>query len=317
MVFVMRVVVAGGAGFIGHNVVLYLFERGFDVVVVDSFERASPIGVRRLEEIGVRIVRADVRNTGVISRIVGDADFVVHAAAYVSVEESFEKPELYIENNVLSILSIARACLRAGIPMIYLSSAAVYGEPIELPIRETHPTNPISPYGLSKLFGEQILDLYSRYGLKSVILRLFNVYGPGQTGSYTGVITKFIMNALRREKLVIYGDGEQTRDFIHVKDVAKAIELAIERQVYGEKINIASGKPVTIKRLAEIIREIVCRECPIEYQPPRPGDIKHSYADISKAYKLLGFKPQIELEEGLKELIDSMKCYGLFDIDYI
>jgi len=311
VVFGMRVIVTGGAGFIGHNIALYLYEKGFDVVVVDSFERASPIGVKRIVEAGLEIVKADVRNTEVVSRIVRDADFVIHTAAYVSVEESMSRPELYIENNVLSTLAVARICLEARVPVIYISSAAVYGEPIELPITESHPINPISPYGLSKLFGEQILDLYSRYGLESIILRLFNVYGIGQTGSYAGVITRFITNALRGEKLVIYGDGEQTRDFIHVRDVARAIELAIKRQVYGEKINIASGKPVTIKRLAEIIREIACRECPIEYQPPRLGDIRHSYADISKARRILGFEPSISLEEGIKELIDSMKRYCL------
>jgi len=308
--FDVRVVITGGAGFIGHNIALHLHHRGYTVTVLDSFERASPIGVERIKEAGLDVVRADARDAETVLKLAKRADYVVHAAAYVSVEESMVKPELYIENNVLSTLAVARACLEAGVPVIYLSSAAVYGNPVELPIKESHPTNPISPYGLSKLFSEQLLDFYSRYGLKSTVLRLFNVYGPGQTSSYAGVVAKFVASALKREKLVIYGSGLQTRDFIHVRDVARAVELAMEKQVYREKFNIASGKPVTIRELAEIVRRIACRECPVEYRPPRPGDIEHSYADISKAVRVLGFKPQIELEEGLRELVEFAKRYG-------
>jgi len=307
----MRVVITGGAGFVGHNVALYLLGRGYDVLVVDGLERASPLGIRRLKDVGVDVIRADVGDLLRVPELVRGVDFLVHAAAYVSVKESMEKPELYMENNVLSTLAVARVCLRFNVPVIYLSSAAVYGEPLELPIAETHPTNPTSPYGLSKLFGEQILELYSRYGLRSVALRLFNVYGPGQIDSYAGVITRFIKNALKGSELVIYGDGGQTRDFIHVRDVAKAVELTMEKQVYGGKFNIASGRPTTINELAKIVGEVVRERYSIRYEPPRSGDIRHSYADISKARKVLGFEPSITLEKGIKELVDIMRHYEL------
>ncbi|QOJ79344.1 SDR family NAD(P)-dependent oxidoreductase [Infirmifilum lucidum] len=299
------VIVTGGAGFIGHNVALFLATKGYEVIVVDTLERASRQSVEKLRARDLPILQLDVRDRAAIGKAIRGADFVVHAAAYVSVEESLEKPELYMENNVLGTLSVARACLEAGVPLVYLSSAAVYGDPERLPIDEGHPTKPLSPYGLSKLFGEEVLKLYGRYGLEYVVLRLFNVYGPGQTSSYAGVITRFVERAVRRQSLIIYGDGTQTRDFIHVGDVARAVGLALERKPFGEKINIASGRPVSINELASIVRRLACEECGVEYAPPRPGDIKHSYADIRKAQSLLGFQPSISLEDGLRDLLIS------------
>jgi len=297
------VVITGGAGFIGHNVALFLKERGHTVTLVDTLERASPLALERLRRAGLPVIRADVRSRAAVADVARGADLVVHAAAYVSVEESVEKPELYMENNVLGALSVARACLEAGVPLLYFSSASVYGEPQRLPIDESHPTKPLSPYGLSKLFGEQILELYRGQGLEYTIFRLFNVYGPGQTSSYAGVVTRFIERALAGEKLTIYGDGTQTRDFVHVTDVARAVELVLEKGASGEVFNIASGKPTTINELALLVRKLACPDCGVEYQPPRPGDIKHSYADISKARKTLGFEPKIGLEDGLRDLI--------------
>ncbi len=306
-----KVVITGGAGFIGHNVALLLASDGYEVIVVDTLERASRQSVEKLKAEGVPILQLDVRDRVAIERAIRGADFAVHAAAYVSVEESLEKPELYMENNVLGTLSVARACLEAGVPLLYLSSAAVYGDPEKLPIDESHPTKPLSPYGLSKLFGEEVLELYGRHGLEYVIFRLFNVYGPGQTSSYAGVITRFVERAVKRQALTIYGDGTQTRDFVHVRDVARAVELALKRKPFGEKINIASGRPVSINELALIVKRLACEDCRIEYAPPRPGDIKHSYADIRKAQSLLGFQPSISLEEGLRDLILSYMRHGV------
>jgi len=304
---VLRVAITGGAGFIGHNLALYLAGRGYSVTVIDTLERATPLAVKRLSEAGIPVLRVDARDLHGLLSIVRGVDYVVHSAAYVSVGESMEKPELYMDNNVQSTLSVARACLKAGVPVLYFSSAAVYGEPVKLPIPEDHPLKPLSPYGLSKLFGEEILELYSRQGLRYLTLRLFNVYGPGQSPSYAGVVSRFIECALRGSKLVIYGDGLQTRDFIHVVDVARAVELAIQRQVYGEVLNIGSGKPVSIRELAEVVRKHACPECPVEHQPPRPGEIRHSHADISRARRILGYQPTITLEEGVRELVEYYK----------
>lgn len=299
----MKVVVTGGAGFVGHNLAAYLLERGYSVVVFDNLERSSPLALRRIKELGVPLVKSDVRDSATLESAARGADLVVHAAAYISVEESVLKPELYFENNVLGTLSVARVCSRLGVPVVYLSSAAVYGEPVKLPVSEDHPTRPLSPYGLSKLFGEEVLALYGRSGLKYVVLRLFNVYGPGQRGEYAGVIAKFLESALSKRNLIIYGDGSQTRDFVHVEDVARVVELAALKEAYGEVFNVGSGKPVAINALAELVRRLACAECEVEYRAPRPGDVKHSYADITKARRTLGFEPKVSLEEGLADLI--------------
>jgi len=231
----------------------------------------------------------------------------VHAAAYVSVCESMRKPALYFRNNVEGTANVAKACLDSGVKlMIYLSSAAVYGEPVSLPISETHPTNPTSPYGLSKLMGEELVRFYSKYGLKHVILRLFNVYGLGQSKAYAGVVTRFIERAVKGLPPIIYGDGEQTRDFIHVRDVSEAVEQILEKGVVNETFNVGSGIPTKIKDLAELVMNIVKLNREPIYRKPRVGDIKHSYADISKAENLIDFKPKVNLNEGLKELIESI-----------
>jgi len=211
-----------------------------------------------------------------------------------------------LKNNVLGTASIAKACLNKGVKLlIYLSSAAVYGEPVNPPISEMHPMNPISPYGLSKLIGEEVVRFYSKYGLKHVILRLFNVYGPGQSKAYAGVVTRFIERAVKGLPPIIYGNGEQTRDFIHVNDVSEAIKQTIERSVVNETFNIGSGTPTKIKDLANLVMEVAKLNCEPIYRKPRVGDIKHSYADISKAEKLIDFKPKVNLNEGLKELVKA------------
>jgi len=199
----LRIAITGGAGFIGHNLALYLSERGYEVAVIDTLERATPFAMRRLRSAGIPIYRINVRELRGSLSSVGYIDFIVHSAAYVSVEESLSNPELYFENNAMTTLSIARLCTEKGIPLVYFSSAAVYGEPSKLPVGEDHPLDPISPYGLSKLFGEEILKLYSKFGLKHTILRLFDVYGPGQSSSYAGVVSRFIESALKGSDLTV------------------------------------------------------------------------------------------------------------------
>ncbi|AFL66439.1 NAD-dependent epimerase/dehydratase family protein [Desulfurococcus amylolyticus] len=301
----MRILITGGAGFIGHNLALFLGEKGFDVVVFDSFERASRIAVGRLEAARIPVVRGDVRSFNGCQGF----DVVVHAAAYVSVPESFEKPAEYIDNNVTGTARVAYVCGRAGARIIYLGSAAVYGEPVRLPIPEEHPVNPLSPYGLSKYLGELVLQRFSRfYGFKYVALRLFNVYGPGQNPSYAGVVTVFAERALRGEPLVVYGDGSQTRDFIYVGDVARIILGFIERDLFDNTVyNIGTGKPTTINQLARGIARLAGRDgVEIVYEKERPGDIRHSYADIRKLLSRINieFTP---LEEGLRHVLNSIR----------
>jgi len=300
----MRVLVTGGAGFIGHNVAIYLAHRGFDVTVYDTLERSSGDAVRMLRDAGIPIYRRDVREWHDLRGY----DVVVHCAAYVDVTESFARPKEYFENNVIGTASIAKAASDAGAFFIYISSASVYGNPVKIPISEDHPLRPISPYGASKAMGEQVVELYSSiYGLKYVILRLFNVYGPGQNPAYAGVISRFIESAINRTPPRIYGDGSQTRDFIYVEDVARAIELSIVKQPHSQIFNIGSGKHISILELARLIMRLADIEGEPVFDEPRPGDIKHSCANIEKARKILGFEPQTTLEEGIKKLLDTYK----------
>jgi len=285
----VRVEVTDGAGFVGSHVAAYLAVRGFRVVAVDNLERAS--AVRRLEEVGVPLVVGDVRRVDL-----QPADAVVDAA-YINVEESWERPYDYVWNNAAATARVAKQCAETGARLIYISSAAVYGEPQRLPIDENHPTKPLSPYGLSKLAGEQVAQMLAS---GAAVLRLFNVYGPGQTGPYAGVVSKFIERAKRGLPPVIYGDGTQTRDFIHVSDVARLVEVVLDRGAAGV-YNVGTGRAVSIRELAAIVMRLAGLGGEPLYAPPRPGDVKHSAADVSKA-KSLGWQPQMPLEKGLRRL---------------
>lgn len=300
----MRVLITGGAGFIGHSVAIHLKSRSYDVAVLDNLRRASGYAIERLKECRIPLAKGDVLSAEMLRRVLASVDVVVHAAAYISVEESVQRPALYIKNNVAGTASVAAACLQQGVKLlVYISSAAVYGNPVALPIDEFHPTNPISPYGLSKLMGEEVVRFYAQQGLRYVILRLFNVYGPGQSSPYAGVVTHFIKRVCRGEPPIVYGDGRQTRDFIHVSDVAEAVRLTIERGIENEVLNIGTGRPTSIRELAELVIKLANPSLKPIFTRPRPGDIEDSYADISKAKRLLGFEPRVSLEQGLRELL--------------
>lgn len=302
----MRVLITGGAGFIGHNLAIRLKNNGFRVGVLDSLERSTVSAVKKLEEAGVPLTRAGVTDMDDVKSALRGVDVVIHAAAYTDVAESMENPSLYFDKNVLGTASVAEASLKTGVGLfIYLSSAAVYGDPVRLPVDENHPTEPLSPYGLSKLMGENVARFFSRLGLKYVVLRLFNVYGPGQNAAYAGVITRFMERVRNQLPPVVYGDGEQTRDFIHVDDVAQAVELAISTGCLNQVFNIGVGKPVRIRDLAVLVMRLHGVGGEPVYTAKRPGDIKHSYADVSKARSLLGFEPRIGLEDGLKKLMQD------------
>ncbi len=306
----ISIAITGIMGFIGHNIAEHLASTGYHVVGIDNFSRPSPRAKSIIEKLGIPVYKADVRHIDEVSRILGDVDTVIHTAALVSVSESMRNPLLYASNNVDGTVAVLHASLKAGVKrIIYLSSASVYGEPEHLPIHEDHPLRPLSPYGASKLAGEVYVEAFRRaYGRPNyIILRLFNVYGPGQDPSspYSGVISRFVFNVCRGEAPIIYGDGKQTRDFIHVRDVARAIELAVNTSMVDETYNIGSGTPTSIEKLAYIILRLAGIDAEPQYSLPRPGDIRDSYANIEKASRLLGFKPAVRLEEGLAGLLQD------------
>jgi UDP-glucose 4-epimerase len=293
------IVVTGGSGFIGFHVCAALRERGHSVRILDI--APPPMGV------DAEFVRASVLDSSRLQRLVAGADAVVHLAALVDVQGSVEDPFADFQVNAGGTINVLEAARRAGVPKVaYASSAAVYGNPKEIPIKEEHPASPLSPYGMSKLTAERYVLLYnSLYGMENTALRLFNVYGRGQAmaSPYSGATTKFAQAILEGKKPVIYGDGRQTRDFVHVSDVAAAFCMALDSHGCGTPLNIGSGKEVSILELLEKMCSLCGKAAQPEFLPPRKGDIARSCADISLARQKIGYYPRIGLEQGLAELL--------------
>jgi UDP-glucose 4-epimerase len=259
----------------------------------------------------VDFVKADIRDRDVMGKLVHDVDAVIHLAAVVSVPFSLENPGLTYDVNVDGTRELLASCVRSGVKkFVFVSSCSVYGAPRYLPVDEGHPTCPISPYASSKLDGERCCEEFNeRAGLDVVVLRLFNVYGPRQALSeYSSVITKFLECVKRSRSLVIYGDGSQTRDFVHVVDVANAI-LTLVQSDNGEGVfNIGYGRAVSIGDLAKTVLNLSGKDSGITYEPSRDADITHSVADILKARKAFAYSPQVPLEEGLQNLLIKSRC---------
>ena len=287
----------------------YLVHRGYSVYCVDNLSRATRESVEVVRRCGVVYRIVDITDFNGVGECVREfkPDVLVHLAALVDAEESTRKPDLYAYVNVYGTSVVVKKALEYNVErVVYISSAAVYGEPKRLPIPEEHPAEPVNPYGATKLAGEHLVRVMCGLARKSyVVLRLFNVYGPRQNPSYAGVVVKTLERIAAGKPPIVYGDGMQTRDMVYVRDVVEAIEKAIETQYVDEVYNIGSGKPVKIKDLINLILELTNkRGLKLVHAPPRPGDVRHSYADISKAKKMLGFKPKTSLREGLAKTIE-------------
>jgi UDP-glucose 4-epimerase len=252
--------------------------------------------------------QGDITQEQDVRRFVEGVDAVIHCAAQVSVERSFEDPVTDLKTNVLGTVNLLHACTRSTAKrFVYVSSAAVYGNPRKLPISEDHPTEPLSNYGASKLAGERFALSYAHSsGLEVVVVRPFNFYSPRADPSspYSGVITKFISRVKAGKPPVIEGDGEQTRDFIHARDVASMLRTVLETEGLSPIVmNCGSGKPTSILELAKITVEASGKDLDVEFTGPRKGDIRHSLADVTRAEKTLGFRTRISLSEGISELL--------------
>ena len=295
------IVVTGGAGFIGSHIAWELVKDN-EVIVIDNLYTGREENVPP----GAKLVRADIRDYESIAKLISHADYVFHEAAQVSVVESIRDPLFTEEVNVIGTLNILRALLEGHGKLVFASSAAVYGDNPNLPLKESERPKPLSPYGVTKATAEEYLRVFNElYGVPTVALRYFNVFGPRQSANqYAGVISIFINRALKNESLVIFGDGKQTRDFIYVKDVVRANILAAEsRRSNGRVFNVATGRQTTILELAMKVIEITGANSSVLFDKPRPGDIRHSLADISEI-KGLGFEPEWSLEEGLKKTVE-------------
>jgi UDP-glucose 4-epimerase len=304
-----KVAVTGGCGFIGSHIVEKLAGLDNEIVIIDNLSSGRAENIEGMEG---NITHHNVSVTEDLSTYLEGTDIIFHLAANVFVGKSVEDPQFDADNNVMGMLNVLESARKLDIPkIIYSSSSAIYGDEVALPTDERQPISPSSPYGVSKYTGEMYLRTYhSLHGIESTSLRYFNVYGPRQADDspYSGVIAIFIRSALRGDPLRIYGDGEQSRDFVSVKDVVDVnISAALQTGSKGTAYNIGTGRSYTLNQLAEMI-ETHSGKLERKFEPPRIGDIKKSVADISLAQKELNFKPTVELADGLKELYEAYRA---------
>lgn len=295
--------VTGGAGFIGSNIVGELVARGEQVRVLDNFSTGKPAHLRPFQT-QIEVIEGDIRNYGLVQEAVQGVDFVLHQAAQCSVPGSVRDPIANNEINATGTLYLLEAARQAGVQrLVYASSCAVYGDNPELPKREAMPPEPLSPYAITKLAGEQYCRVFWQlYGFEAVCLRYFNVFGPRQdpASQYAAAIPRFITTLLQGEVPVIYGDGLQSRDFVFVTDVVQAnLRACAAPGVAGEVFNVAGGQRYTISELVRLLAEITGSSSEVHHAAPRPGDIVHSHADISQARLRLGYEAQVDFASGL------------------
>jgi len=305
----MKYVITGGAGFIGSNIVEELVKQGEEVIVIDNFSTGKKENLEEFKD-KIRIVEGSITDLELLKKEFEGADFVLHQAAIPSVPRSVKDPLSSNNANITGTLNVLIAARDCNVKkVVAASSSSVYGETEKLPKTEDMPTSVISPYGLTKLAGEEYMKLfYDLYGLKFCALRYFNVFGPRQDpkSDYAAVIPLFIRKILNNEQPGIFGDGEQTRDFTFVKNVVDANILAANSDSVGI-FNIACGDRISVNQLVSQINNILGKNISAKNLAERKGDIKHSMAGIDKAKKELGFKPTISFGQGLKNTVEWYK----------
>jgi len=301
--------VTGAAGFIGSNLAEALLDRGYRVRGVDNFatgrrSNLEPLSSR--EEFSFR--EADIRDADAMADAVAGVDSLFHQAAVASVPRSVEDPVTSTDANCTGTATVLDAARRADVDTaVVASSSSVYGASEELPKVETMPATPESPYALSKYFTEELaLQFSDFYDIDTVALRYFNIFGPRQDpeGQYAAVIPKFVSRMLDGDRPVIFGDGEQSRDFTYVDNAVRANVLAAEGDVTGEAFNVGSGGRVTVNELVDALNDTLGTDLDPIHDDPRPGDVRHSHADVSKAAELLGYEPEIGFEAGLARTVE-------------
>ena len=308
-----RILVTGGAGFIGSNLTEALLQQGHRVRILDNFSSGKRENlVFDKEYPSLEIVEGDIRDLTLCQRSMKEVEYVFHQAALASVPQSVEDPLTANAVNVEGTLNVLLAARDRGVKrLIYASSCAIYGDDPSLPKREDMVPVPLSPYALQKYIGERYGRLfYQLYGLEHISLRYFNVFGPKQDPSsiYSAVIPRFIDALVHHQSPVVYGDGEQSRDFVYVDNVVQANLLAMSaKHLYGEVINIGSGNKTSLNRLLEILKDILGSNVTPIYQESRKGDIKESLADIHKGKKVLTYESRIGMEAGLKLTVEHFK----------
>jgi nucleoside-diphosphate-sugar epimerase len=305
------ILITGGSGFIGSNLVEFFIKEGFRIKVIDNLSTGKIENIKEfLKEI--EFYNADITNLNLLREVMEGVNFILHNAALPSVIRSFKDPYSTIITNIIGTQNIIQAAIEYKVKkIIFASSSSVYGDVEKLPMNEIYYPKPLSPYALTKLAGEYLMKIYGNiYSIETVSLRYFNVFGPKQNplSEYAAVIPKFIHNILEEKEVVIYGDGYQSRDFTYVDNVVYANYLALTKHLpNGIIINIACGENYNLHDLINIISKILNKNVKIKYEPPRKGEIRNSLADISLAKEVLNYEPKIKFSEGIARTIEWFK----------
>ena len=298
----MKILVTGGAGFIGSHIAEYLVQRGDDITVLDNLNTGSKENLAKIND-KINFVNGDIRDYKLLEQLVGDIDGVFHEAALASVQQSFSMSDEYIDVNVSGTENIFKLAKEYDFKVVYASSSSVYGNPKKVPINEDDDRKPINPYAQTKLEDEYLAKQYSENGVKVIGLRYFNVFGKRQSKEYAGVIKLFLHRIKQKKPPKINGDGLQTRDFVHIDDVVKANISAMDSNINHKFFNVGSGLPITILDLANIIINASGLSLKPIHGPELPGDVRATQADIQLIRKLLNWEPKTNLDGWLTKII--------------
>ncbi len=300
----MKAVVTGGAGFIGSHLTERLVKEGFDVTVIDNLSNGRELNLRHIDPSRVKLHIADISEFDSIKDLFSGVDYVFHLAALADIVPSIQNPFAYHKSNVDGTISVLEAAKLANVKrFVYAASSSCYGIPEKYPTSEEAPIRPMYPYALTKYVGEEYVMHWAKvYNLQAVSLRLFNVYGPRSrtSGTYGAVFGVFLAQKIAGKPFTVVGDGNQTRDFTFVSDVADAFYSAAKSDVVGEILNVGSGNTYKVNKLVELIGG------PIEYIPKRPGEPDCTFADMSKIKKYLNWTPKVSFEEGVKIMLENI-----------
>ena len=302
----MKYAVTGGAGFIGSNLVKNLVERGNEIIVIDNLNTGKKKNVKKNFK-KINFFEVDIRDFSIIEDIMKNVDGIFHEAALASVQDSFRIPDKFFDVNVKGTENIFKIGKKLGIKVVYASSSSVYGNPISIPIKENDDKNPINPYAKTKLENDKMAEKYAKNGLKVIGLRYFNVFGPGQSKEYAGVIKLFLERIQQGLSPLINGDGLQVRDFVYVDDVVNANMLAMESNIDGKFFNIGTGTTISVLDLANMIIKFSGLKLKPIHRLAVPGDVRATQADITKAKTMLKWKPTTSIQDWLKNAVLDVK----------
>ena len=307
----MKIFVTGGAGFIGRHLVRSLLKSNHEVSIFENFTNSNINEIQDIVNYGTKIIKGDLNNSKLLKKSLRNIDVVIHLAAKIDILESIKHPELSHKINVIGSMNLLKACVETNVSgFIGASSAAIYGNPRKLPVKENSTPNPVSPYGAEKLAMENYITAFSNiYDLNSVSLRFFNVYGANQSNAYAGVITKFMNNIAKNKPLEIFGDGKNTRDYVYIDDLIQGIKKSLIKLKgkRGKIYNIGGGHSYSVNELAKIILDVYGKNLKIIHRSPRKGDLRFSQTSISLAKKELNYLPKFTLKKGLIKMLSDNK----------